>query len=361
MDIPGIGNVSHKKLQDTELCLEILMGCKHQLLEGLIVENLVDQWISSLPAESTIHEIPQTTLILQRKVKGNLKPPCAAVLLDPSQKTVSRYLDALATYFPVIPCRYDASCCEFFTSDKWQNTGKIPLMDKALTGKMSEWTKCAPFHHPVEENVRDRQRQKRSFWGFLEGHYGNELLERVVLPRIFKDFGPQLWFDFGWDVDRLLLKDDHLWSLEIKHKYPFGKNELCFGINFGELNSIEWLENCDIPSLHLIVVKPVWNKNESPHYIFNDIQKRSKALVLGLLLDRNTISKIRSRSSGQSASYTTFSGKGRLSYYSIPASWFGKMGVVSDPPEKIAGNIIKMLEGENIPLITDKELYSYKI
>lgn len=364
MIIPGFGTLDHDQLQDSEICLKLLMGSKHQLLEGLIVENLFDQWMASQTRFNgqALKEVSQTTLICQRYVSGNSRDPCAFVLADHDDSDVFRFESSLNTEMTVIPVRYDENQCEFQTVLEWRDSlNDRNHCDHPLAKRLSSWLSTYPRTTSVHPSVRDVDRQKGSFWGFLSGAYGSQLASKVVIPRLFKDFGPQPFFSSGWDVDRVILDGDDLWSIEIKHKYPFGGRELKFGLNVGELKAINWLERSGIRSLHMIVVKPVWSKDQSPHYIFNDVNLRNRALVLGLVFDKTMIDRIQSGLVGTSAAHTTFSGSGQLSYLPIPAAAFKRLGLVSDPPEKVMSSIRKLLRGEEMPAIDVAELREMRV
>jgi hypothetical protein len=362
VDVPGIGRITHDHLNDLDTCFEVLSGCKHQLLEGLIVENLADQWLSVSASQDEVTEVAQHTLICQRWQSGHEKSPVAFVLISQALAYPDSYIQALSKRMTVLPVICDADSCEFITVGNWRDGACAHAeFSRPLLSALQEWTDAFPKHKPVAFAVRDKDRQRSCFWGFLRTTYGNNLRDRVVIPRLFKDFGPQLFFDAGWDVDRVIDSDGKLWSLEIKHKFPFGRNKLQFGINVGELKSIRWLHEAGISSLHLIIVKPVWDKRESPQYLLNEFDMRGRALVLGLVFDEAVFETITSGGVRESGPNTTFTGEGALRFHSIPVNMFSMLGRVSDPPEIVAKNMVSMMRGEQLPKVTEEDLLECRV
>ena len=124
--------------------------------------------------------------------------------------------------------------------------------------------------------------------GISPSHYGDRLGADVVLSRVFINWGVQPWFGAGvWNLDRIFLHGNQLWHLEIKHKYPMEREaRLHFGINDGELRQIASLLECGLRSLHVVTVKPFWERQSGSMYLLNDLEARSRAAILSMETDR---------------------------------------------------------------------------
>jgi hypothetical protein len=331
------------------------------MLEGMVIEEFTDQVFSLLRARN-VFPVNHATLIVQRWVDGKPKLKAAAVWIKEDGKGMQDYLQALSTIWPVIPVRYDGTKQSFFTSNSYMSGLPLPEQECHLHDKLIEWTKQKPKYISIDEKVRDRVRQMRSFWGFLEATPLN-LLDDVVLPRVFKNFGVNPFFNSAWDVDRIVTDNGKLWSLEIKHKYPAidrRRNELYFGLNEGAAEVITEMHEGEISSLHIIAIKPVWNKKQSPDYLRNNRSAAEKCMLVALVLSPHILSKY-SKNKGTSGSHTTYSGRGETNYLKIPATEFVRIGMLTDKSETIAKRIHGVMHNANLPNVTDKELLSLKV
>lgn len=142
------------------------------------------------------------------------------------------YLTQLAKPFFAKLVRYDSERRQFLTHKDNYREGVVA--DEPL----ERLTEVLGAHQitSVAINVKDPTRQQQSFSGQLVGAYGKRLGREVVLPRIFKNFAVQPYFNRGvWDLDRIYCDSARrtYGVIEMKHKYPFGMRALQFGINCG--------------------------------------------------------------------------------------------------------------------------------
>lgn len=158
----------------------------------------------------------------------------------------------------------------------------------------------------VSPEVRDRARQQQSFWDFLTGTYKSELGEKVIMPRLFLNHAIQRWFRAVWNLDRILVHENRIWLLEIKHKFPFGRKELRFGINRGELGVFSRLSEAGIDCFHAILAKPSWTRDTGSGYLLNQLEQREHAALIGCILDQEVIHRMQQGPQGSSPSHTTF-------------------------------------------------------
>lgn len=348
------GRLADLDLTSLDLCGEIISNDKHQLAEGLVVESLIDQIYERIPPLR-----PSATLLdVDTAVVRHRGRWLAFVLVHSRQSGLGRYLIALEKAFQVHVVERAAD--GDLVLRRWREGGLIgeaaPLEEgmAALSGRLR------PEPVTVAHEVRDIRRHRASFWGYLTSRYGPELGARVVLPRLFLNYGIQPWFRAVWNLDRVLVDGDQTWFLEIKHKYPMEGRALAFGLNRGEADVIDVLATAGIRCLHTILVKPRWDKSEGAGYLLAGLEQREQALVIAAELDAAAIARMRSGGQRSSGADTTYAGKGSQNYHSIPASSFHLLGTFSSP-SPVAAAMSGMLEGKLPPLITDDLLRQHRI
>ncbi|TWG92020.1 hypothetical protein L598_005200000030 [Mesorhizobium sp. J18] len=208
----------------------------------------------------------------------------------------------------------------------------------------------------VADTVRDARRQKLSYWGFLADAYGDQIGPRVVLPRLLLNHGIQPWFRAVWNLDRILVHDEAVWLLEIKHKFPFQGKVLQFGINNGELGVFRLLGEAGIRCFHAILVKPSWTKDSGSGYLLNRLSLKERAALIGTELDAGRIRIMFDGREGASPDHTTFSGVGQLRYRSLPATEFGRIGLMSELHRVLAAKLAWAIIGKILPPVSDQWL-----
>lgn len=351
------GELGSLDLADHEVCRTILAGDKHQLAEGLVVESAFDQIFEDVPAhlEGAVL-LDVDTAVVDTKRSGDQWH--AFVWARSLQPGLGRYLQALERRFRVWLVRTDNPHTTFVarevqggrqTGPRW----KLDRLMEELSGRRGQQL-------AVAADVRNAIRQQQSFWGFLSGRHQEELGQRVILPRLFMNCGVQPWFRAVWNLDRILVRGDKIWLLEIKHKYPMRGHRLAFGLNVGELGVIVRLGEAGIRCLHAIIVKPQWSKDAGAMYLFNDMQMRSRAALIGVDLNRQTTAGMLAGRRGSSAGHTTFSGEGKLAFHSIEAAKFSRVGVLADGPVTLATGLAGIIRGEPPPPVQDQWLTSLR-
>ncbi len=347
------GDLRSLDLSNRDLATAILCSEKHSLVEGLIVECLFDQILDCVPKNfSNVTRLPVETVVA--KGSNSSAKPVAFVWAKEKTDGLGRYLVALQERFRVVLVEYQPS--DGFVASPVSG-GRREADPIALVKLVESLAGRAPTPFVVSESVRDQVRQLTAIWGFLSQHYDSRLPAEILLPRILINYGIQPWFRAVWNVDRIFLVDGHLWTFEVKHKFPFGR-PLQFGLNNGEAWIAGQLERCGIRGIFSIMVKPVWSKDVGSMYILNDMSARDRTHVVGRVLDAESIDEIMNRQSLTSGAHTTITGSkgGELKFKPILASSFSKLGVLSDKPADIASKIVTLLRGELLANVSPGEL-----
>jgi hypothetical protein len=353
------GPLKELNIADRDLCLEILSCDKHQLVEGLVVENIFDQIVGSLEkCMPGIHWLDIETAIVDTE-QENIGRWHAFVWVRTRTAGLGRYLTALGKRFRTWVVETDTPLTDFFVREFRPGEGlgepvRIADLMIRLSGRKGK-------SQTVNPDVRNFARQQQSFWGFLVGTYEDKLGERVVLPRIFLNQGIQRWFRRLWNLDRILVHEDRIWLLEIKHKYPYRRKNLSFGINRGELGVFDELSKCGIDCFHAILVKPHWHMHAGSSYLLNSLEQREHALLIGKVLDERVIRQISTGPRSSSPGYTSFDGNNRLDYFPVPANSFGELGMITDPRVVLAEKLATGLRGVDLPTLTDERLSGLRL
>ena len=356
------GDLDDLDLSDSKLAEAILCGDKHQLVEGMVVECLFDQFLESLSAHTPgVVALNVETAIAQPRRYGDKK--IAIVWAREKVAGLGRYLQALETKFQVFVVEYRPDLG--FYGHRRENgvrVGEIMSIDDLLAPVAAQDYK----EFRVSSEVKNDRRLREAIWGFLFPHHGEELAEKVLLPRLLMNCGIQPRFKYAWNVDRIFLVDDQLWLFEVKHKFPFvdrDTNALIFGLNNGEVTNFSLLADCGIGTLFSIMVKPKWSKTIGSLYMMTDLQARENTAVIGKVLDSARLRRLMGTSSGTSGADTTITGdeNARLQYKRIPAQEFGTFGRFSDRPSDLAAKMVQEMRGGTSPRIKDEELKALKM
>lgn len=328
-------------LADHEQASTILSADKHQLVEGLVVECLFDQIVENLSAASGRNVI---TLDVESVIVDSMRNEdrwLGFVWARNMTAGLGRYLNALEKC--LVPYLVTYRDGEFFAARI--RDGRRDMPERPLQEIMLELSggKMTPFR--VDASVKNSNRQRQAFWGFISDYYKGDLGDRVVLPRIFINYAIQPYFRSVTNLDRIFIIDDDVWLFEIKHKFPMDRNGLYFGINDGEIRILDKLAGAGIRCLHTILVKPYWSKDVGSMYLLNNLNMRSHAAVIATVLDEVTTARIMGRQSGRSGAHTSITGSSGLSFKSIAASDFKVLGLLSDPPTELAGSMFAVMAG----------------
>ncbi|VWC13683.1 hypothetical protein BLA6993_05477 [Burkholderia lata] len=356
------GTLEELNLDDRTLAEKILCADKHQLVEGMIVECLFDQFLDNLPKDLPgVVAIDVETVIAQTERPHNKR--LAVVWARTKSAGLGRYLIALGKRFHVVLVEYDAN--RGFFGALMHGAKRVSSV-KTLDELMQPFAAIGHTPFEVARSVRDENRQREAIWGFLFAHHGERLASKVLLPRILINCGIQPWFQYVWNLDRIFIVDGDPWLFEVKHKFPFldrRSQALKFGLNDGELSIFRELLGCGIESLFSIMVKPKWSKEIGSLYMMTDLAARNRTAVISKVLDGETIRRLYAGVSGVSGAGTTITGvqDSKLKYKSLYASEFGMTGRFSEKPSEIAERIVGELRGLPRPLVKDEELYELKM
>lgn len=351
------GHLKNIDLTDHNLCEAILSADKHQLVEGLVVENIFDQIVEGIP-----RVLPGAiALDVESVVVDTRRNPDrwhAFIWARRRQEGLGRYLSAMEERFRVwlLELAPDAGT---FTAREWKDramTGERRALDALMTDLSGRFPKTVE----VASTVRDSHRQKLGFWGYLVDNYRDDLGPRVILPRLLLNHGIQPWFRAVWNLDRILVEGSNVWMLEIKHKFPFGRRELRFGINDGELGVIRLLGETGIRCLHAILVKPTWSKDAGSAYLLGRLAERERAALIGVELDHRRVAAMFAGRQGVSSDDTTFTGSGSLNYRSLSARDFSRIGMITDQRASLAERLAQALTDSALPQVSDRWLRELK-
>ena len=361
------GSLQDIPLDDINQLKEILVRSdKSRMLEGLVIEAVFNDYLSKLLAQGievlpvslvrtlTIKQKPQTKFVNSWWVWDHSESGQEAAdlcrRLAPSPGEDEFLFD----------CYYDETARDFFIKE-WGGQTNIPIQSFLLEKR----GQSAPEFRIPSETVIDENRSQQAFWAGISNHYSNDLFKHVVLHRLFKNCAIQPFFNGVWDIDSLArLPDNSLMQLEVKHKFPRIERDngsLSFGINNGQLQVMRDLARRGIKTLHMIMVKPIWNKNLGTGYLLNRIGDRKNVLLLAKLLDTKTLREIQSRQSSQTGTEQSFTGKDGQKARYVGASEFQLLGTLDDPVEDVARNISLAASGALNRPVTDQMLIDSRI
>lgn len=354
-------------LDNIEKLKEILIRSdKSRMLEGLVIEAVFNEYLGKLVAQGI--EILPVSLVRTLTVKK-----------EPRQKFVNSWwvwdhsetgqaaADLCRRLAPssgrrefLFDCYYDELKRDFFIKE-WGEQTNIPIQ----SFMMKKRKQSSPEFRTPADSVIDENRSQQAFWAGLSSHYSDDLFKQVVLHRLFKNCAIQPFFEGVWDIDSLARwPDNSLMQLEVKHKYPRiekPSGKLFFGINNGQLKVMQDLARQGIKTLHMIMVKPIWDKNLGTGYLLNRIGNRKNVLLLAKLLDADTLDEIRSRPSWQTGAEQSLTGKDEQKARYVGASEFQLLGTLDDPVDAVARNIALAATGTLNQPVTDELLRDNQI
>lgn len=335
------GRLEDLDLTDHDLAAEILGADKHQLVEGLVVECLFDQIVKKMQTDAKQSVLPLDVESVVIDTGRETERWVCLVWARSRGVGLGRYLLSLEKRF--VPYLITYRQGEFFAArvrNGKDRDERIPLLE--LMQELSDG-RVMPFR--VDSMVKDSNRQRQAFWGFISNYYRDDVGAKVILPRILINCAIQPYFRSVWNLDRIIVVGDEVWLLEIKHKYPMGGRSLRFGINVGELGVLDRLADAGIHCLHTILVKPHWSKDVGSMYLMNDLDMRDRAALIAIALNKHRTTQIMKRQSGQSAAHTSITGTSTLWYKNIEASEFHGLGTLSDGAERLADRMKATMSG----------------
>jgi hypothetical protein len=336
------------------------------MLEGLVIEAVFNDYLGKLVAQG-IDVLPvslvRTLTVKEKPRKKFVNSWWVWDHSDTGQEAEDlRHLLAPSSAQGdfLFDCYYDEMRRDFFIK-KWGEQTNIPIQSFMLKKRGHS----APRFRIPSTSVIDENRSQQAFWAGISSHYTDDLFKHVVLHRLFKNCAIQPFFDGVWDIDSLARwPDNSLMQLEVKHKYPRiekPSGKLFFGINNGQLQVMQDLARRGIKTLHMIMVKPIWNKNVGTGYLLNRIGDRKNVLLLAKLLDAGTLRQIRSRQSSQTGAEQSFTGEDEQKARYVGASEFQLLGTLDDPVDTVARNIALAATGALNQPVTDQLLIDNRI
>ncbi|KAA8996168.1 hypothetical protein FJU30_22670 [Affinibrenneria salicis] len=362
--IDGLTPLSRLDLHQRNIQFAILSHDKHQTLEGLQIEPIAMEYADRLSTQD-IKQLDVVTIICQQRPEGRQRFPRAIFIWDRRPSASSRnYIATLQRIAPLTTflVRYDAAAMTFFAHRPGRSDIEMPLQ-AWLQNKRR--LRDIPFTE-IADPVRNRDRQISAVWGRLPTAFPNEqdFINEVLLNRVLKNFVIQPFFTWVWDLDRIIEYRDRYWELELKHKFPAQDRQrqtLYFGINRGQLNLIGDLSRQGINTLHMILVKPIWDKQADPGYIYNQKAMHSRTLLVANVITHARASAYMQTPMGTSDESTSYSGKSRLNYHPMPVTDFQLLGTFEDPIDLIARNLRLLLDGQLNQPLSEQQLYQARI
>lgn len=370
-----IGPLETLKTDQPQTLINLFSFDKHNTLEGILIEGLVDQFLSELQPLG-IQQI-DCTVVKSSKFKESYSKSKRPVWWlwprDYNEDSINILSHALAqinnaTFFI---CHYNSQQFDFCFSNSTQVAERAPDLNKCKNiVKVQEFLACIrninlselKFTKPSKD-VTDQRRLSSAITNGLFNVYKNSFFYNVVLQRIYKNFVIQPFFDSLWDLDTLLLlPDNRIIQLEIKHKYPYGKHQLRFGINKGQVDLIKELSDIGIDTLHIIIVKPIWNMKQDPEYLINDEEKKRKTLILACYIDKNSSQELISSLTKYSRkTHTSFDGESNNAYKEVNVEKFCILGTLNEPKSNIAANIQKLITRQQLPFVNKSILEEHRL
>ncbi len=199
-----------------------------------------------------------------------------------------------------------------------------------------------PSNPKNNESPGNNTRILSMFWGFAV--HTPEHFCRFARDMVMKDCFIQPSFNAGlWDLDRFLISPgrERIVYIETKHKYPINKSYLPFGMNLGEIETLDMLKKTDLYCWHTVLSKPQWKKDISSTYLFYNREAREKALWLAA--DMKSDDFIRNKQSYTASKSTSINHKSDLDFKELNSSTFFVIGENSLTSEALSKNFYNVV------------------
>lgn len=344
--ITPFGPLSDIPIDDTDRLREILIRSdKSRMLEGIVIEGVFRQYLEKI-ASAGLTSVP---ISLVRTLTIKISPDNRKQYVNTwwiwdqseSKDWGARLLSVLGTPKAndyAVSCYYDPEKRDFFM-EQWGSKRDLPIQKTMLALRKKELV----FEMPSKAVIHQK-RSQQAFWAGISNFYSDaDLFKSVVLERLFKNCAIQPFFQGVWDIDNIAeLPDGSFIQLEVKHKFPREDGRsgaLSFGINTGQLRVMRDLAWRGIKTLHMIMVKPRWDKSLGTGYLLNRIAERANVLILGKLMDLEVISSIQQRHSHATGAEQSLTGRGQPNVRYVFPHEFHVLGTLDDPVDKLARNI----------------------
>jgi len=163
------------------------------------------------------------------------------------------------------------------------------------------------------------------------------------------------------DIDFFMLTPSgKLIHLEIKHKYPSPRTE-ALHINKSEEKLCSYLLRKGIPTIHLILCKPIWNPNQKSTYLLTNSTAREKAVWLATVL--NPESSYLDEDMAPARTALGGDNKG-VNTWILDMTRFRMLGSLSDGPAILSEQFTSYLNKDRrkkLPTVSYKQLDSMRI
>lgn len=349
-----LGRLNEIDIDCSNTQMRLLSMDKHRLLEGLVVEALVEGILSRLEA----HGAMILPLSLVRAGRRGRQIAWWLWAHQPAEE-IDAVFDALSARHPraVVRCRYDQTRRDFLIE-------RYPdLEDTSLQAFLTRLCRkrSLEFRHP-DPDVCETLRTTRAFWRMTECRVGIDMFHDIVLHRLYKNCALAPFLDWLWDIDTILqLPSGQQIQLEIKHKYPYqGRGGLCFGINKGQVMTMQALAESGIDTFHVILVKPWWNRETGPGYLTQDHAHQDRVLLIGHYLDRDGLKRLSREADGASGRSESLYGRRAQAHKAIAAARFVVLGTLADSAETLARNLLAGALRQPLPRLTDECLRKHR-
>lgn len=212
---------------------------------------------------------------------------------------------------------WNASCDDQVAEIVWAADGKVITVtydgrEKQFNAKVSktnilpeEGSRGSDIDIPLEEVLRNLVGRKKPTKDPRNYSHIHAAPQQKAIELIKKQFSDRELYVLGlsrllinchlypWfgqqpvDIDACIAIDAGVRFIEFKRKYPakdgrFGLDEAPHGA------FVDWLSEREMTLLHVILVDPLWNKNESPTHLFDVLHKTAaRAAWPGVELDRS--------------------------------------------------------------------------
>lgn len=177
-----------------------------------------------------------------------------------------------------------------------------------------------------------------------------ELCYAGFLPHVQaeRQFASNYLNQYSWDVDAFAIWENSIVAFEVKQKFPTRYGT--FGINEGLMRLFLLLGDIGIPVWHIILTKPVWQKDFSAISLLKTPYCKA-ARWIGTRIDLKNLAASRSR---RSPKYTSLYKESELIYRDIPCTEFYLIKKFMDTDCKLG--LISLLEGKCVKLSSVKDI-----
>ena len=293
----------------SDVCVEVLKQDKHTRLEGICIESFFREHYF----EEASPDLLSTGWWFSKKAFNDSDyyaiKFCHSLKFNKCDIAVFNYLKSKGVEVFIILYKDQGYFrCEF--------NGLRSLDEEEITSSLKQHIVIEL--KPLPSSVKNVQRQNQAI-DFLtqRGQIIPNAIERFFANRI-------AGFKGLWDVDMFQLKEaGKLKAFEVKQKFP-AKNG-CFGINIGTTNFLFFLIGLGIEVEHVILKKPVDDKDIPALSFIVGEEYKDKNVWLYTDFNKECILDFVQKSS---PSYTSIHGRYRLSYYSMRMDCFAIKGTI---------------------------------